>query len=257
MKLIDTHAHLDSPRFELSLDELLDNAREAGVERIVTIGASRGVETNWEAIEIARAHDWIRCTVGIHPHDADEANEETVARIRRELAEDEQVVGIGETGLDYFYDNAPVEQQKWSFRQFLEMSKEVDKPVVIHSRDADEDTVELIKETGVTGGILHCFTGGRAMAEELFELDFYLSFSGIVTFNSAKELLEIACDVPEDRILFETDSPFLAPTPHRGQKNQPAYVKHTAAKLAEARGVELDDFTEIVWENAARVFGWE
>ncbi|MFP4600173.1 MAG: TatD family hydrolase [Persicimonas sp.] len=256
MRLIDTHAHLDSPRFKQPLEELLEAAQDAGVERIVTIGASRGVETNWEALEIAKAHDWIRCTVGIHPHDADEANEQTVARIRDELAEHDQVVGIGETGLDYYYDNAPVEQQKWSFRQFLEMSKDVDKPVIIHSRDADEDTVELLEETGVTGGILHCFTGGREMAHRLFDLDFYLSFSGIVTFKNGKELLDIACEVPEDRILFETDSPFLAPVPHRGEKNQPAYVQHTAQKIAEARGLEPDEFADIVWENAARVFDW-
>jgi TatD DNase family protein len=256
MPLIDTHAHLDFPKLQDRFDEVLQNARDAGIERIVTIGASRGLDSNYRALEIAKAHDWIRCTTGIHPHDAHMADEEVVATIRDEFAEHEQVVGIGETGLDYFYDKAPVDKQKWAFRQFLEMSKEVEKPVIIHSRDADEDTIALLEETGVTGGILHCFTGSRWMAEQLFELDFYISFSGIVTFNSAKELLEIACDVPEDRILVETDSPYLAPAPNRGKTNEPAYVRHTAKKIAEARGIDEDAFDQLVWKNAARVFDW-
>lgn len=257
MPLIDTHAHLDFPKLQDRFDEVLQNARDVGVERIVTIGASRGLDSNYRALDIAKAHDWIRCTAGIHPHDAEEATEEVVEIIRNEFASHEQVVGIGETGLDYYYDNAPVEQQKWAFRQFLEMSKEVDKPVIIHSRDADEDCIALLEETGVTGGILHCFTGSRWMAERLFELDFYLSFSGIVTFNSAKELLEIACDTPEDRILVETDSPYLAPAPNRGKTNEPAYVRHTAQKIADARGIDIAELEQLVWDNAARVFDWE
>src|SRR5690554_3501880 len=166
MKLIDTHAHLDSPKIYERLDEVLANAKEAGVDRIVTIGASRGMDSNRRALEIARQHDWIRCTIGLHPHDAEIADEATVELLRNEFAGDAQVVGIGETGLDYFYDNAPVDKQKWAFRQFLEMSKEFNKPVIIHSRDADEDCIAMLKETGVTGGILHCFTGSRWMVEE-------------------------------------------------------------------------------------------
>lgn len=256
MRLIDTHAHLDFPALSERLDEVLASARSVGVERIVTIGASRGFESNIRAMEIARKYDSIRCTVGIHPHDAEQADEQIIERLRQEFARDEQVVGIGETGLDYFYDNAPVEQQKWAFRQFLELSKEVDKPIVIHSREADEDTIAMLKESGVTGGILHCFTGSRWMAEELFKLDFYLSFSGIVTFKSAAELLEIACEVELDRILVETDSPYLAPVPHRGKPNEPAFVRHTLTKIAEARQIAPRDLAEAVWQNAARVFKW-
>lgn len=257
MKLIDTHAHLDFPKLQENFEEVLKNAGDAGVQRIVTIGASRGLESNRRALALAEEYPWIRCTAGIHPHDAEMVDEDVVALIRRDFADNDLVVGIGETGLDYYYDNAPVEQQKWAFREFLQMSKEVDKPVIIHSRDADEDCIAMLEETGVTGGILHCFTGSRWMAEQLFELDFYLSFSGIVTFNSGKELLEIAADVPEDRILVETDSPYLAPTPYRGKTNQPAYVRHTAEKIAEARGVSLETFAEQTWDNASRVFGWE
>lgn len=255
MKLIDTHAHLDFPDILSRLDEVLANARAAGVERIVTIGASRGVESNDRALEIARAHDSIRCSVGIHPHDAQLAEEAVVAHLA-EYARDPRVVGIGETGLDYFYDHAPVEQQKWAFRQFLQLSREVQKPVIIHSRDAEEDTIALIRESGVTGGILHCFTGSRWMAEQLFALDFYFSFSGIVTFKSGAPLLEIARDVPADRILVETDSPYLAPIPHRGKPNEPAFVRHTAEKVAQARGVSLEELAATVWQNAARVFDW-
>ncbi|AWV88800.1 TatD family hydrolase [Bradymonas sediminis] len=256
MNLIDTHAHLDSPKIYARLDEVLANAKEAGVDRIVTIGASRGMDSNRRALEIARQYDWIRCTIGLHPHDAESADEATVELLRREFAGDAQVVGIGETGLDYFYDNAPVDKQKWAFRQFLEMSKEFNKPVIIHSRDADEDCIAMLKETGVTGGILHCFTGSRWMAEELFELDFYLSFSGIVTFKSAAELLEIARDTPLERILVETDSPYLAPIPHRGRPNEPAYLRHTAEKIAEARGMSFEEFAQATTKNASRVFDW-
>ena len=256
MRLIDTHAHLDFDELQEDFDEILQNARDCDVERIVTIGASDGLESNYRALEIAEAHDSIRCTAGIHPHDADCFDAEVLETIREDFAEEEQVVGIGETGLDYHYDNAPVDAQKESFRAFLELSRQVDKPVIIHSRDADEDTIELLEETGVTGGILHCFTGSRWMAEQLFELDFYISFSGIVTFGSAEELLSIAADVPDERILFETDSPFLAPAPNRGKTNQPAYVRHTAKRLAEARDTTLFELSEQVWKNAARVFDW-
>ena len=256
MPLIDTHAHLDFDDLQARFDAILDNAAAHGVERIVTIGASDGMDSNPRALKIAEAHDNIRCTAGIHPHDADMADEDVLTTIRQDFAEHPQVVGIGETGLDYFYDNAEVDNQKWSFRQHLELSKEVDKPVVIHSRDADRDTIEILKETGVTGGILHCFTGSKWMAEQLRELDFYISFSGIVTFNNSSELREIAAEVPDDRILVETDSPFLAPSPHRGETNQPAWVRHTAKTVAEARGTTLEALSEQVWANACRVFDW-
>jgi len=256
MRLIDTHAHLDFDNLQEQFDDLLDRARAAGVERVVTIGASDGLDSNERAREIARSRDGIRCTAGIHPHDADIYDDETFGVIRDEYAEDDAVVAIGETGLDYHYENAPVDDQRASFRAHLELSKEVEKPVVIHSRDADQDTIELLEETGVTGGILHCFTGGRPMAERLFELDFYISFSGIVSFGGSDELRSIAADVPEDRILFETDSPFLAPEPKRGETNEPAYVRHTAQQLADVRDVSLGELAETVWENAVRVFDW-
>jgi TatD DNase family protein len=256
MRLIDTHAHLNFDDLQEDFDGVLQRAREAGVERIVTIGASSGLDSNQAALKIAGEHDSIRCSVGIHPHSADDATDENLSHIRT-WAEDPRVVGIGESGLDYFYDNAEVDNQKESFRWHLQLSKELDKPIIIHSRDADEDTIELLKETGVTGGILHCFTGSRWMAEELFELDFYISFSGIVTFGGSDTLRSIAEDVPADRILFETDAPFLAPEPHRGKTNEPALVRHTAEVLADVRGVQPEELADQVWNNARRVFNWD
>ncbi|MBA2661415.1 MAG: TatD family hydrolase [Bradymonadaceae bacterium] len=256
MRLIDTHAHLDFPKLSEDIEATLLAAREAGVERIVTIGASRGLESNYRALAIARAHANIRCTAGIHPHDASMATDEIVAIIEDEFAGLDEVVAIGEAGLDYHYDYAPKDVQQAVFRRFLQMAKRHDKPIIIHSREAEEDTIRLLHEEQVRGGILHCFTGSQKLAEQALELDFYISFSGIVTFNSGAELLAIAASVPADRILVETDSPYLAPIPFRGRTNQPAYVRHTAEKIATARGVELEVFAEQVWENAARVFGW-
>ena len=256
MRLIDTHAHLNFDDLQSDFDGVLRRAREADVERIVTIGASSGLDSNRAALRIAGEHDAIRCSVGIHPHCADDATDENLSQIR-EWADDPRVVAIGESGLDYFYDNAEVANQKESFRWHLRLADELSKPIVIHSRDADEDTIDLLEETGVTGGILHCFTGGRPMAERLFELDFYISFSGIVTFNGSDELRSIARDVPADRILFETDAPFLAPEPHRGETNEPALVRHTASRLADIRDVSLETLADQVWENARRVFDWQ
>ncbi|MFU8802339.1 MAG: TatD family hydrolase [Bradymonadaceae bacterium] len=256
MRLIDTHAHLDSPKLSADLDTVLAAAREAGVERIVTIGASRGKESNRRALELARQYDFIRCTAGIHPHEAGDADDAFIALITDELAGLDEVVAIGEAGLDYHYDFAPKDVQERVFRTCLQLSKAVNKPIVIHSRDAEEDTLRMLREEDVRGGILHCFTGSREMAEAALELDFYISFSGIVTFKSGADLLDIATKVPAERILVETDSPFLAPIPFRGKINQPAYVRHTAEKIAHARGQSLEDFSEMVWENASRVFGW-
>ena len=181
MRLFDTHAHLDFPKLHDRLDDVLENAKKNGVERIVTIGASRGFESNVRALDIANNHANIWCTAGIHPHDAEMATDDIIDRIRDEFAHLPRVVGIGETGLDYYYDNAPKIQQQKVFRRFLKIANDVDKPIIIHSRDADQDCIDILRESGTTQGILHCFTGGRAMAEALLapDLDFYLSFSGI------------------------------------------------------------------------------
>ncbi len=255
-RLFDTHAHLDFPKLRDDLDGVFARAREAGVERIVTIGASDGLESNYRALELARAHDHVGCTAGIHPHDAAMCDDEVYQTIAGEFAELEEVLAIGEIGLDYYYDKAPREVQKAVFRQFLQLSEAVDKPVVIHSRDAEEDTLELLRESGVRRGVLHCFTGSREMAEAALELGFHISFTGIVTFKNGADLLAIARDTPADRIMVETDAPFLAPVPRRGKTNEPAYVAHTAAAIAEARGESLEDFAEQTYQNACEFYGW-
>lgn len=254
--LFDTHAHLDFPDLTARLDEVVATAQAAGVSRIVTIGASRGLDSNYRAREIARKFENIWCTAGIHPHDADMATDDIIALIRREFAGDPDVVGIGETGLDYHYDKAERGNQMRAFRAFLEMSLEFNKPVIIHSRDAEADTLQALRDAGVRTGILHCFTGSRSMAEALVtEFDFHISFSGIVTFKNGAELLEIASTVvPLNRILVETDSPYLAPVPHRGKKNEPAFVRHTAEAIAAARGVSLDELGAATTRNALEIF---
>lgn len=256
-RLFDTHAHLDFPKLREDLDGVLERARQAGVERIVTIGASDGLDSNYRALEIARAHkEYIRCTAGIHPHDASVCDDEVFRTIADDFAELPEVVAIGETGLDYHYDNSPREKQREVFRRFLELAIDVDKPVVIHSREAEEDTIEIIREVGNRRGILHCFSGSREFAERGLELGFHISFSGIPTFKSAQQLRAIARDIPSDRILVETDAPFLAPVPRRGKTNEPAFVKHTAACIAEARGASLEDFSRLTFENACRIYDW-
>lgn len=258
MRLIDTHAHLDFPYLHERMDEVLETASQMNVERIVTIGASRGLESNYRALEIARNYpELMRCTAGIHPHDADMATEEVIRTITEEFSTLDEVVGIGETGLDYHYNKSDPQNQRDAFRAFLRLSKAVDKPVIIHSRDAEEDTLRLLKEEGVTGGILHCFTGSKPFAEALLEMDFYISFSGIVTFKSARDIMDVAANtVPDDRILVETDAPYLAPVPFRGKKNQPAYVRHTAQAIALERGTTLEALAEQTWQNACAVFKW-
>ena len=254
--LFDSHAHLDFPGFIDDLDNVLDRAHQAGVRRIVTIGASRGLESNYRALRIARAHQQIRCTAGIHPHDASLCDDQTFETIVSDFASLPEVVAIGETGLDYYYDKAPQDVQKSVFRRFLQLAIDVDKPVVIHSRDAEEDTIALIEESGLRQGIIHCFTGSREMAIASLDLGFHLSFSGIVTFKNGADLLAIAAEIPADRLLIETDSPYLAPTPYRGKTNEPAYVRHTAEKIAQARGITLEELSRQTFDNASRLYRW-
>ena len=258
MKLIDTHAHLDFPYLHERIDEVLETAASLQVSRIVTIGASRGLESNYRALKIAQTYpDMMRCTAGIHPHDADMVTPEVIETLDQDFARREEVVAIGESGLDYHYNKSDPAKQRDVFRAFLRMSKAVNKPIVIHSRDAEEDTLKLLKEENVTGGILHCFTGSKPFAEALLEMDFYISFSGIVTFKSARDIMDIAANtVPDDKILVETDSPYLAPVPYRGKKNQPGYVHHTAEAIALARGTSLSDFAQMTWDNACSVLNW-
>ncbi len=256
IQLFDTHAHLDFPKLRENLPAVLERAADAGVERIVAIGASDGLQSNHRALQIAKEHDSIRCSAGIHPHDADACTDEVFELIVDDFSSHPQVVAIGETGLDYYYDNAPRDTQQRVFRRFVDLAAQLQKPVIIHSRDAEEDTIDILRQSGHRRGILHCFSGSADFAQAALDLGYHISFSGIATFNSATDILDIASEVPADRLLVETDAPFLAPVPKRGETNEPAFVRHTAEAIAQARGVSLAELANTTFQNACELYDW-
>ena len=215
--LIDSHAHLDDPRFDLDRDAVLQRAWDAGIRRILTIGNGSGPDQMGCGIPIAEAHDWIYTSVGVHPHDAAKVEERHYGRME-EFSRHSKVVAIGETGLDYYYDNSPRDIQREVFRRQLALAKKVDLPVIIHTRDADAGTEEILGQEAPSRGVIHCFTSGDRLADFALSLGFFISFSGIVTFPNAQPLAAIARRVPSDRFLVETDCPYLAPVPHRGPR---------------------------------------
>lgn len=252
--LVDSHCHLDFPDFEGELDAIIARARAAGVERMVTI--STRVKQFDRIRAIAEAHEEVWCSVGTHPHNAAEEPDVTAEELVR-LAEHPKVVAIGEAGLDYFYDHAPREAQALGLRTHIAAARETGLPLVIHARDADSDMAAILEEETGKGAfpfILHCFSSGPALAEMGVKLGGHVSFSGILTFRRSEELREIAKSLPRERLLVETDAPYLAPMPFRGKRNEPAYVAHTAAVLAETIGVTTDEIAQITTENFFRVF---
>lgn len=252
--LVDSHCHLDFPDFAQELDEVVARARRAGVKRMVTICTR--VSQFDKVLAVAERFDDVVCTVGVHPH---EAAVETDADTRTlvDLAKHPKVVGIGECGLDYFYEHSPRDRQQASFRNHIAAARETGLPLVVHTRDADEDMANILTEemrAGTFTGVLHCFSSSRALADTAIDLGFYISLSGIVTFKKAEELRETAKAMPADRLLVETDAPYLAPIPMRGKRNEPAYVTHTAQKVAEIRGVDVANFVAQTGENFFRLF---
>lgn len=254
--LIDSHCHLDFPDFaEDGIGTILDRARAAGVQKCMTISTHIGRFDSIRAI--AEAHSDVYCTVGTHPHQASEAGERDVpsSEIIR-LSAHPKVIAIGECGLDYHYDFATKEDQHAVFSRHIQAGVETNLPLVIHSREAEEDTIRLIKESGSgrSRGVMHCFTGSAWLAQQALELGYYISFSGVLTFKKSDDLRAVAADVPLDRLLVETDSPYLAPMPFRGKRNEPAYVAHTAAVLAGVKGVSVEDIARITTENFYKLF---
>lgn len=252
--LVDSHCHLDFPDFAEERDDIIARAKAAGVERMVTI--STRVRRFPEILAIAEAYPEVYCSVGTHPHQAAEELDVTVDELV-EHAKHPKVVAIGEAGLDYFYDYGPREAQAEGLRTHITASRITQLPLVIHARDADEDMAAILTEEMGKGAfpfVLHCFSSGRRLAEVGLELGGYISFSGILTFRKSDEIRAIARDVPRDRMLVETDAPYLAPPPHRGKRNEPAFVKHTAKVLAETVGVSEDEIAAITTENFFRLF---
>ncbi|GIU76822.1 MAG: hypothetical protein KatS3mg005_0060 [Bryobacteraceae bacterium] len=250
--LIDTHCHLDARAFDADREACIERARAAGVERLVAIGTGDGPPDLEAGIRLAERYPFISATVGVHPHDAAKATEDTWPELAALMAHS-KVVAVGEIGLDYHYDFSPREVQRAVFARQLEMAREAGLPVVIHTREAWQDTVELIRRHGAAGGVFHCFSGGPREAEEALELGFHVSFSGIVTFPKAEEIREAARLVPDDRLLIETDAPYLAPVPYRGKRNEPAYLVETARCVALLRGAEPDRIARLTWDNWSRL----
>ncbi len=252
--LVDSHCHLDFDSFDEDFDDVLARARTAGVGTMVTICTR--LSAFEEVRAIAEKDPDIYCSVGVHPHEAAEEGVETPAALT-ERAAHEKVVGIGETGLDYFYEHSPREAQATSFRAHIAAARETGLPLIVHTRDADDDTVAILREEHARGpfpGVIHCFTSSRALAEAALALGLYISLSGIVTFKSARDLQETARIVPLDRLLVETDAPYLAPVPKRGKRNEPAFVAHTAAFVAELRGETPERLAEATTDNFFRLF---
>jgi TatD DNase family protein len=249
--VIDSHCHLDNPQFDPDREAVIDRALAAGVERMLVIGTGEGPPDLEAGIRLADNHEAIYATVGIHPHDAAKATPDTYKRLA-ELLKHPKVVALGEIGLDYHYDHSPREVQREVFVEQMLIAGEAGKPIVIHTREAWEDTIALLetywRPRGL-GGIMHCFSGGPDQAALCLDLGFHLSFGGIVTFPKAADVQEAARQTPADRILIETDAPYLAPVPYRGKRNEPAFVAETARKLAELRGVTPEEIARITTEN--------
>ena len=252
--LVDSHCHLDFPDFKEELDDVIRRAKLAGVGHMVTICTH--IRKFDQIKAIAERYDTIFCSVGTHPHNADQELDFSAKDIAK-LAEHPKCVAIGEVGLDYFYDNAPREAQAQGLRTHIKAAQMTGLPLVIHSRDADEDMIAILSEgmeEGPYKAILHCFSSGRELAMRAVDMGMYVSLSGILTFKRSQDIRDIVADVPLDRLLVETDAPYLAPMPYRGKRNEPAYVAHTAEVLADVKGVSKDEIAQITTDNFFRLF---
>ncbi|KML10310.1 hydrolase TatD [Bacillus sp. LK10] len=251
--LFDTHAHLNAEQYNEDLEQVIERAKSEKVEKIVVVGFDRPTITR--AMELIEAYDFMYAAIGWHPVDAIDMTDEDLAWIK-ELSQHEKVVAIGEMGLDYYWDKSPKDVQKEVFRRQIALAKEVNLPIIIHNRDATEDVVTILKEEGAAevGGIMHCFTGSLEIAKACMEMNFYISFGGPVTFKNAKKPKEVVKDIPFDRLLIETDCPYLTPAPFRGKRNEPSYVKYIAEQIAELREISFEELAALTTENAKKVF---
>ncbi|KRE06315.1 MULTISPECIES: TatD family hydrolase [Priestia] len=252
--LFDTHVHLNAEQYEDDLQEVINRALEKGVQNMVVVGFDE--PTIKKAIQIAETYDFIYASVGWHPVDAVDMTDEHLAWIE-ELAQHPKVVALGEMGLDYYWDKSPKEVQKDVFRRQIRLARKVNLPIIIHNRDATEDVVTILKEEHVeeVGGIMHCFTGSIEVAKQCMDMNMYISFGGPVTFKNAKKPKEVATELPLDKLLIETDCPYLTPHPFRGKRNEPGYVSYVAEQIAELKGITYEELAEITTANAKKLFG--
>ena len=256
---VDSHAHIDGPEYDADRDEVIRNATAAGVTSIMNVGSGNPHHDAFErAVQLANQHDQIYGAIGVHPHDAKLYDDSVETKIEKLLAENPKLIAWGEIGLDYHYNHSPQETQREVFRRQLRRARAVGLPVIIHTRTADADTMEILQSeySGARrGGIMHCFSGSLELARATMELGFYVSFSGNVTFKKADDLRAIALEIPLERLLIETDCPYLTPVPFRGKRNEPARVVEVARCLAEVRGKSLEEIGHATTENFARIFG--
>jgi TatD DNase family protein len=249
---VDSHCHLDDPKFDADREGVIERALAAGVTRLLAIGTGNGPPDLEVALRLADRYPSIYATIGVHPHDASKATEETFAQLR-DLAAHPKVLAIGEIGLDYHYDFSPRDVQRAVFDRQLSLAADARKPIVIHTREAWDDTLAQI-DSLPRGGIMHCFTGDPSQARQALDRGFHLSFGGVLTFPKAESLREAAALAPDDRILIETDCPYLAPVPHRGKRNEPAFVVETARRLAQVRNTTPEHIAELTTQNFNRLF---
>ncbi|MEW4286626.1 TatD family hydrolase [Priestia koreensis] len=252
--LFDTHVHLNAEQYDEDLQEVIDRALDAGVQNMVVVGFDE--ETINKAMELVERYDFLYASVGWHPVDAIDMTDEHLAWLE-ELAAHPKVVALGEMGLDYHWDKSPKDVQKEVFRKQIRLARKVKLPIIIHNRDATEDVVEILSEENVkeVGGIMHCFTGSLEVAKQCMNMNMYISYGGPVTFKNAKKPKEVVVDIPLDRLLIETDCPYLTPHPHRGKRNEPGYVSLVAEQIAELRGISYEELAVKTTENAKKLFG--
>ena len=249
--LIDTHAHLNDPAFDEDRAELLATFKDAGVGLVLNAGCS--LESSRECIALAESYPWIYASVGTHPDTADEVNEE-VLEVYRQMCRHEKVKAIGEIGLDYYYETIHRDAQMKAFRMQMALAQELDMPVIVHERDAHIDGMTIVKEFPQVKGVFHCYSGSAEMARQLVDLGWYIGFTGVLTFKNARKAVETTQQIPLERIVLETDCPYMAPEPYRGKRNHPGYLPRMAEKLAEIRGLPVEDVIRITTQNAKRLY---
>lgn len=250
--LFDTHAHLDDRAFDCDRDELLAGLAARGTSMVMNPGCS--LDSSKNAVALANRYPWIYAAVGSHPDVADEVNEAVLERYRLLAAQNPKVKAIGEIGIDYHYEDIPRELQLKAFRMQMELAKELDLPVIVHEREAHENGMKVVKEFPEVKGVFHCYSGSAEMARQLVNLGWYIGFTGVLTFKNARKAIETAESIPLERIVLETDCPYMAPVPHRGKRNDPGYLCYMAQKLAEIRGVSLEEIQHITTENGKRLY---
>ncbi len=253
--LVDSHAHLDGQQFANDLNKIVERATANGISHILTIGCD--LESSENSIKVAEKYENIFAAVGVHPHDATEINAEALQQLKSMLAQP-KVVALGEIGLDYYRDRSPRDIQRNAFRQQIQLAKQVNKPIIVHDRDAHNEVIEILQEENAAevGGVLHCFSGDLKMAKQCLELGFYLSFTGTITYPKNETVREIIKEIPIDRMLVETDCPYLSPQKFRGKRNEPAYVRYTAEKMAEIKELTIEDVARVTSRNCHDLFGF-